>query len=191
MQHIYPFAALTSSPKPLGNFLWAAWILAVGAMVVIGTTPISAPACYLLLGRTRLEAIRAPIEKHLGQCLVMGIATVTALYAIVSTLSLLALPGRILSVGFSALFWLMLILGYSGITVWITDKARGERATLAWVFLGGWLVAILQVIPLVGILFVAWFTLLGTGSVVVAIFGKNQAGRQAISRPGSPSKPTT
>lgn len=172
LHNIYPFATLSSSS--FNNFVWMASLLILGMYVVIGAGPIWTPACFLLLRGTRLERIRNHLERRLGRCLVAGIGTIAIIYAIDSTLSLLAIPGRVLSVLFSALFWVMLVLGYAAIALWITSKARKGSATLMSVVVGAVLITILQIIPVVGVLFIVWFVLLALGSVVVSVSAKNQ-----------------
>ena len=184
---ICPFAP---SSAYSGNFTWMAAIFFLGTYIVIGTCLFSSPVLYWLLGRNRLERLSDQLEGRLGRCLIVGIGTLAVTYALDTALSLMGSPGRIISVVVSALFWLMLVVGYTGVAVWVTSKARGEPPNFAWVALGAGLITILQVIPLVGPLFLVWFGLLASGSVVVTVFGIHQhAPRDGTSLNSSQSQP--
>jgi hypothetical protein len=183
LHDIYPFARLSSSS--FNNFTWIVWLLGVGTYIVIGASFIWAPACYLLLREIRLERIGNHLEKRLWRCLLAGIGAIAVLYALDSTFSLMASPGRVLSVVVSALFWVMLVVGYAGIALWINFKAGRKQASLVSIAVGAGLITILQVIPLVGPLFIAWFVLLALGSVVVSVSTGDQTALRSATSPDS------
>ncbi len=188
MHDIYPFGGLSSSPSHFDSFTWMIWLLGVGSYLVIGGSFIWAPGCYFLLGRARLEEISGQLDTRLTKCHFSGIAVIAAVYAFESTLSLMATPGRVLSIVFSVLFWAALVLGYSGLALWVTSRARGEPASIAWVAAGAGLITILQVMPIVGGLFLVWFCLISLGAVAVAVSRVARGQSAQLARRDEPSQ---
>jgi hypothetical protein len=167
LQSIYPFQTTSSSFEV---FRWIIAVLIVGVYLSAGTCFVSTPVCFLLLGKKRMENLAANLDKQTGRCLLSGVGLIVLIYILILALSLIATPGKVLGVVFSVLLWVAVVVGYAGVAVWIISKARGEPTTLPWVILGAVLITMLQVIPIVGIFFVAWFALLASGAVAVTAF---------------------
>lgn len=167
IQRIYPFASASSAH--FDNFVWIVWLLVLGIYVVAGGSIIWTPVCYWLLGRTLLEAVCDRMERKLGWCVLAGAGTIAVVYAFDSALSLVATPGRVFGFVISTLFWVMLVVGYAAAALWVIRIARRRSDTLFSATVGALLILILQLIPMVGTLFLAWFVLVALGSVIVTL----------------------
>ena len=138
-----------------------------------------------------MESISDHLERRLVWCIVAGTGAVAAVYTLDSALSLATMPGRVAGMVISALFWLMLIVGYTAAALWVIRLARKQSATPVAVAVGAGLMMIFQFLPLVGTPFVICFVVLALGSVVVAVFAGNRSALQsaATTKAHSPKQP--
>lgn len=192
LYRIYPFASLPSSGTHIDNFVWIASLLVEGIYVTVFGCIVWAPACFWLLGRDRVERVSGHLKHRLVWCILAGVATIAVVYGLDSVLSLLAMPGQVVGAVISALFLLMLIVGYTAAALWVIRLARTQSASPVAVAVGAGIMMILQFLPFVGTPFVICFVVLALGSVGVAVFAGNRSTLQtaASNEPQSSQQPT-
>ena len=144
-------------------------LLITGIYILSGVLWLWTPLSFLVFGQRRVEAAVQHLRDHVASHALVGAAAlviaITFLLLIPSDQAL-GLAARVIIHG---AFWLAAFGGYAVVAVLVTDTVLPERASIAWTMLGGGLLVILQVIPLVGPLFMLWFLILALGSFILSL----------------------
>lgn len=150
-------------PGPLRLFVTGIYILSAALWLW-------APLSFLVFGRRRVEAAVQHLRNHVRSHALVGTAALclatTLLLLIPSSDQVLGIAARLIIQG---AFWLAAFGGYAVVAVLVTDTVFPERASIAWTMLGGGLLVILQVVPLIGPLFMLWFLILALGSFILSL----------------------
>jgi hypothetical protein len=156
----------------LGTFRGLLVILVLGVMIIAGTTFLLVPLCYLAAGKERVANVAKTVRQHAGLTLLTGISLSLGTLALLFVSSLLGPATPYVGILFSVVLWVLLVVGYSGISLWVMDTFTPGSNSLGWALLGAGLITVLQVIPLIGPFFIAAFVMLALGGAVLSAFGK-------------------
>jgi hypothetical protein len=168
LKRLYSFIA--ASPT-LGTFRGLLLVFLLGVMIVAGTSLLLAPLCYLAAGKQRVTNVAKTMRQHAGLTLLTGISLLLGSFLLLFVSSLLGPATPYVGNLFSVLLWVSLVIGYSGISLWVIDTLTPGSNSLGHVLLGAGLITILQVIPLIGPLFLAIFVVLALGGAVLSGLG--------------------
>lgn len=164
----------------------------LGIMVIAAAVWVIAPACYFIAGKRRAETVARALQVRVGLALLTGMGVLLAVGLVLFVSSLMGLPRWPVSVLVSLFVWLTVAIGYTGISLWVTDLVAPGSSSWGWVMLGGGLVTVSQVVPIVGPIFLAFFVTLALGSAALSGYGTatDWLWHRMFRRPGSPAIPS-
>lgn len=153
--------------------LWLLRLMLGGLLLTAAVAPLLAPISFAIGGAKRIEQLTSVLSRRLGLSLLMGSAVILMSILILRLLTLLGWASRYIAVAIFVCLCLTIAFGYSGVSLWVTGLLKLGKPTWGWVFVGGWLVLLLECIPLVGVLFAGYFVLLATGIPIVSGYGSS------------------
>ncbi len=157
---------ITSLPGPNLTvvFLWMALAIAVFSLVLVLVT-------YLITGSKRVEVEAATLGEHAGLGLLTGLVltTVIVISLVVSALMWPLTPFIVVLIGLA--LTITLLVGYTGVSLWIGRMLLRDSRPLLATLLGAVLITVLQLIPILGFLPFLVFFLLALGSASLSGYG--------------------
>ncbi len=133
--------------------------------------PLLVLLCFVVLGETRIKVLAETARQRAGMSFLIGMGIIfgSIILSVVGAIIPFWLPG----VGFpvSFLVFVLLVVGYSGISYWVGRGLLSSSGAMAAAVFGAVLVTILQLIPIIGWMAMAVFALLALGSALLSGFG--------------------
>lgn len=156
------------APIALSGLLVALLLSLVAALLV---QPLLVLICFLILGPERLQVLADTARQRAGLSFLFGAGLVIGSFMLTVLLSVipLAVPGLQFPLGLA--MFIILVVGYAGISYWVGRSLVGGSGPLAAALLGAVLVTILQLIPIVGWVAFMIFSMMALGSAVLSGFG--------------------
>ena len=140
------------------------FLLAVLVFAVLMTLNLLA---YAILGSERVNTIASTLSGNTAMCFLGGLGTCFAL-AVVGLVVAVILP---VSLPMIAVFIVVSVVGYSGVTFWIGRNLFAGRAQLTATVAASTLVIFLQLIPVIGWLVMLVMWNIAIGAAVLSGFG--------------------
>ena len=133
--------------------------------------PLLALLSAAILGEKRLAVLAETARRRAGMSFVLGLGVVVAsfLLSVISFVIPLWIPG--LQFPFSAVIFVLAVVGYAGISFWVGHGMASRAGPLVAVLLGAVLITILQPIPIVGWLAGFIFFMMALGVPLLSGFG--------------------
>ena len=146
-------------------------LLLVCLLAVLIIQPLLALLSAAVLGENRLRVLAETARRRAGLSFVLGLGVVVAsfLLSVISAFIPLWIPG--LQFPFSAVGFVLAVVGYAGISYWVGRGLASRAAPLLAVLLGAVLITILQPIPIVGWLIGFIFFMISLGVPLLSGFG--------------------
>ena len=137
------------------------------ALFLLLIQPMMVFVAFVILGENRVQVLANTIRQRAGLAFLSGIGLV---FCWMILTFLIAITGLWIP-GLEVVFFVVLVVGYSGISYWVGRGMSKSSGPLAAVLLGALLVTIFQAIPLIGWLGFAIFSMMALGSAVLSGFG--------------------
>ena len=156
--------------------------------------PVLALLSAAILGERRLAVLAETARRRAGLSFVLGLGVVVAsfLLTVISVVIPLWIPG--LQFPFSAVMFVLSVVGYAGISYWVGHGLASRAGPLVAVLVGAVLITILQPIPIVGWLVGFIFLMMALGVPLLSGFGTSPDWLTARAKRASavtPSNPPT
>ena len=160
-------------------------LLIVCLLAALVIQPVLALVCGAILGEKRLAVLAETARRRAGLSFVLGLGVMVAsfLLTVLSAIIPLWIPG--LQFPFSAVMFVLVVVGYAGISYWVGHGLASRAGPLVAVLLGAVLVAILQPIPIVGWLAGFIFFMMALGVPLLSGFGTSPDWLTARAKRGS------
>lgn len=135
--------------------------------------PLLVLVSFFILGERRIETLSDTTRQRPGMSFLIGLGVIFA-WMILSTIGAI-IPFWIPGIGFplSIGIFVLLVVGYTGISYWVGRSLLSDSGPLAAALLGAVLVTILQLIPIIGWMALCVFALLALGSALLSGFGSS------------------
>jgi hypothetical protein len=150
------------------GFLLMLVIFLVAGLVV---QPLLAVLGHAILGERRVWVLAETTRSRAGLCFALGMGLVVGWFMLSVIGALTPLVGPLLSLPVWLIFFVLLVVGYTGISYWVGRSMASSSGAMAATLLGAVLVTILQLIPIVGWLAFFAFSLMALGSALLSGFG--------------------
>ncbi len=146
-------------------------LLIVCVLAALVIQPVLALVCGAILGEQRLAVLAETARRRAGLSFILGLGVVVAsfLLTVLSAVIPLWIPG--LRFPFSTVMFVLVVVGYAGISYWVGHGLASRAGPLVAVLLGAVLVTILQPIPIVGWLAGFIFFMMALGVPLLSGFG--------------------
>jgi hypothetical protein len=146
----------------------------IGVYVIAGAGFIFAPISYLAIGKQRVQGTARRLQERPGLAFLVGSGVVALIVALLFMCSKLGIAARSVGLIFCAISWIVLLFGYTAVSLWVTEKVRGEPGSVWWVALGAGFLTMLEIIPIVGILALIMFIPLAVGAASVSAYDRSR-----------------
>jgi len=150
------------------GFLLLLFVFLVLGLVV---QPLLAVLGHAILGERRVWVLAETTRSRAGLCFLLGLGLVFGWFMLSIFGALTPFVGPLLSFPVWLLFFVLLVVGYTGISYWVGRSLVSSSGPMAATLLGAVLVTILQLIPVVGWLAFFAFSLMAMGSALLSGFG--------------------
>jgi hypothetical protein len=149
------------------------FLLMLGVFLVAGLVvqPLLAVLSHAILGERRVWVLAETTRGRAGLCFVLGLAVVFGWFVLSIFGAVTPFAGPLLSFPIWLLLFVLLVVGYTGISYWVGRSLVSSSGSMAATLLGAVLVTILQLIPLVGWMAFFAFSLMAMGSALLSGFG--------------------
>ena len=137
------------------------------ALLLLLIQPLMVLVAFVILGEDRIQVLANTIRQRAGLAFLSGIGLV---FCWTVSSFFIAISG-IWIPGLEVVFFVVLVVGYSGISYWVGRGMSKSSGALVAALLGALLVTIFQAIPLIGWLGFAIFSMMALGSAVLSGFG--------------------
>ena len=137
------------------------------ALFLLLIQPLMVLVAFVILGEDRIQVLANTIRQRAGLAFLSGIGLIFC-WTVLSFF--IALSGVWIP-GVEVVFFVVLVVGYSGISYWVGRGMSKSSGPLAAALLGALLVTIFQAIPVIGWLGFAIFNMIALGSAVLSGFG--------------------
>jgi hypothetical protein len=143
------------------------------AFLIVGLVvqPLLALVAFAGLGNRRVWVLAETARQRAGMSFVLGLGAVFAWFLLnaLAIVSPFWIPA--FSFPFSLLFFVLMVVGYTGISYWVGRSLLSGSSPLAATLLGAVLVTVLQLIPVVGWMAFFVFSLMAIGAALLSGFG--------------------
>lgn len=163
VQSVQPFL-----PAIRFGFLLLLAILLIAGLVV---QPLLAVLCHAILGERRVWVLAETTRSRAGLSFLLGLGLVFGSFMLSIFGALNPFLAPLLSFPFWMLFFVLLVVGYTGISYWVGRSLVSTGGAMAATLLGAVLVTILQLIPILGWMAFFVFSLMAMGSALLSGFG--------------------
>jgi hypothetical protein len=149
------------------------FLLMLGVFLVLGLVvqPLLAVLGHAVLGERRVWVLAETTRSRAGLCFVLGLGMIAAWFMLSIVGAMTPFVGPLLSFPAWLLFFVLLVVGYTGISYWVGRSLVSSSGAMAATLLGAVLVTILQLIPIVGWMAFFAFSLMAMGSALLSGFG--------------------
>ena len=137
------------------------------ALFLLLIQPMMVFVAFVILGENRVQVLANTIRQRAGLAFLSGIGLVFCW----TVLSFFIVLSGVWIPGLEVVFFVVLVVGYSGISYWVGRGMSKSSGPLAAALLGALLLTIFQAIPLIGWLGFAIFSMIALGSAVLSGFG--------------------
>jgi hypothetical protein len=152
--------------------------------------------CYLIAGERRVETVARAVRERAGLSLLTGIGVLVGAVILYFLSAYMGPVTPILALLVSLALFVLLIVGYTGLSYCLGRSLARTSAPLVAVLLGAVLITLLQCVPALGLVVFLVFFLLALGSAAVSGLGsapawlpQQFAGSAAGSPPPPPAPP--
>ncbi len=163
VQSVQPFL-----PAIRFGFLLLLAIFLIAGLVV---QPLLAVLCHAILGERRVWVLAETTRSRAGLSFLLGLGMVFGSFMLSIFGALNPFLAPLLSFPFWMLFFVLLVVGYTGISYWVGRSLVSTAGAMAATLLGAVLVTILQLIPVLGWMAFCVFSLMAMGSALLSGFG--------------------
>jgi hypothetical protein len=163
VQSVHPFL-----PAIRFGFLLMVAIFLVAGLIV---QPLLAVLCHAILGERRVWVLAETTRSRAGLSFLLGLGLVFGSFMLSIFGALNPFLAPFLSFPFWMLFFVLLVVGYTGISYWVGRSLVSTAGAMAATLLGAVLVTILQLIPIVGWMAFCLFSLMAMGAALLSGFG--------------------
>jgi hypothetical protein len=146
-------------------------MLAVFLVAGLVVQPLLAVLSHAILGERRVWVLAETTRSRAGLCFLLGLGLVFGWFMLSIFGAITPFAGPLLSLPFWMLFFVLLVVGYTGISYWVGRSLVSSSGAMAATLLGAVLVTILQLIPVVGWMAFFIFSLMAMGSALLSGFG--------------------
>ncbi len=150
------------------GFLLMLAIFLVAGLVV---QPLLAVLGHAILGERRVWVLAETTRSRAGLCFLVGIGLVFGWFALSIVGAFTPFIGPLVSFPMWMLYFVLLVVGYTGISYWVGRSLVSSSGAMAATLLGAVLVTILQLIPIVGWMAFFAFSLMAMGSALLSGLG--------------------
>ncbi|MEX2299619.1 MAG: hypothetical protein WD733_01710 [Bryobacterales bacterium] len=160
VQSIQPFL-----PAIRFGFLLMLAIFLVAGLVL---QPLMAVLCHAVLGERRVWVLAETTRSRAGLSFLLGLGMVFGSFMLSIFGALNPFLAPLLSLPFWLLFFVLLVVGYTGISYWVGRSLVSTGGAMAATLLGAVLVTILQLIPILGWMAFCVFSLMAMGAALLS-----------------------
>jgi hypothetical protein len=149
------------------------FLLMLAVFLVLGLVvqPLLAVLGHAVLGERRVWVLAETTRSRAGLCFVLGLGLVAGWFMLSIVGALTPFVGPLLSFPVWMLYFVLLVVGYTGISYWVGRSLVSSSGAMAATLLGAVLVTILQLIPIVGWMAFFAFSLMAMGTALLSGFG--------------------
>jgi hypothetical protein len=163
VQSVQPFL-----PAIRFGFLLFLAIFLIAGLVV---QPLLAVLSHVILGERRVWVLAETTRSRAGLSFLLGLGLVFGSFMLSIFGAFNPFLAPLLSFPFWMLFFVLLVVGYTGISYWVGRSLVSTAGAIAATLLGAILVTILQLIPVLGWLAFCVFAPMAMGAALLSGFG--------------------
>ena len=146
-------------------------MLAVFLVAGLVLQPLLAALGHAILGERRVWVLAETTRSRAGLCFLVGLGLVFGWFMVSIFGAFTPFVGPLFSFPVWILYFVLLVVGYTGISYWVGRSMVSSSGAMAATLLGAVLVTILQLIPFVGWMAFFVFSLMAMGSALLSGFG--------------------
>jgi hypothetical protein len=161
------------SVKPFLPALRFGFLMFLAIFLIAGLVlqPLFAVLCHAILGERRVWVLAETARSRAGLCFVLGLGLLFGSFMLSIFGAINPFLAPLLSFPFWMLFFVLLVVGYTGISYWVGRSLVSTAGAMAATLLGAVLVTILQLIPILGWMAFFVFSLMAMGAALLSGFG--------------------
>ncbi len=146
-------------------------LLLVGLLVGGALNLVLVLLSYLIARERRVEVIASTVRARAGLALLTGVGVLVGTILLFIIFSRMGPLTPALATLVSVALVITLVMGYTGICLWLGRSLARGRGPLVAILLGAVLITVLQLIPLLGLFAFLVFFLLALGSAALSGYG--------------------
>jgi hypothetical protein len=131
--------------------------------------PLLVLLCFVIMGERRIGMLADTARHRAGFSFLVGVGLVIASFVFSILAAFLPVPGA--HFPFALALFVVLVVGYAGVSYWVGRGLLPSSSALAAALLGAVLVTIIQLIPIIGQIAFMVFSMIALGSAALSGFG--------------------
>jgi hypothetical protein len=131
--------------------------------------PLLVLLCFVIMGEQRIGMLADTARHRAGFSFLVGVGLVIASFVFSILAAFLPVPGA--HFPFALALFVVLVVGYAGVSYWVGRGLLPSSSALAAALLGAVLVTIIQLIPIIGQIAFMVFSMIALGSAALSGFG--------------------